>query len=136
MRGEHVVKQHGNDNGRAKLTAKQVQQLRDLWRLRPLTTQRGIAAHFGLSQSTVSDILAGRLWGHLPDVPGGGLTPAKVPAPNGRLLTPNGFYVVEGGAIAGELPRPSKPDAPRPTLVPPAAAPSPTPTPTKEPRHA
>lgn len=49
-----------------KLTAEDVAKIRALGRLGGLAPQRSIAAHFGLSQSTVSDILAGRKWAEPP----------------------------------------------------------------------
>lgn len=63
----------GSTNGASVLTARQVQQVRDAAAIG--FPQRAIAAHFGLSQSTVSDIVAGRAWAHLPQEPRSPLRP-------------------------------------------------------------
>jgi hypothetical protein len=62
-----MVAKNGEANGNSKLTPKRVQQIRDNVALG--FSQRAVAAHFGLSQATVSDICAGRMWAHLPDEP-------------------------------------------------------------------
>ena len=46
---------------RGKLTDTQVRQIRDLC-MSGVVTQRGAAAEFGVSESTVSDIVTGRTW--------------------------------------------------------------------------
>lgn len=53
-----------------KLTPDQVHQIRELNKLAQagLGNQRAIAAHFGLSQSTVSDICSGKKWKLVPAV--------------------------------------------------------------------
>lgn len=66
----------GKANGRATLSPQQVQQIRDAVRIG--FSQHAVAAHFGLSQSTVSDIIAGRLWAHLPDAPAAALRPVRL----------------------------------------------------------
>jgi hypothetical protein len=67
------MKKPGDTNGNAKLTPKQVQQIRDAHAIG--YGQRAIAAHFRLSQATVSDICNGKLWASLPDEPASCLRP-------------------------------------------------------------
>jgi hypothetical protein len=62
-----------------KLDARTVQQIRDGARIG--YSQRDLAAHFGLSQSTVSDLLAGRIHSDVPDVPASALRPARATEP-------------------------------------------------------
>lgn len=49
----------GAQNGRSKLTAKQVGQIRQLAALEGLADRRAIASHFGIAPSTVTDIVKG-----------------------------------------------------------------------------
>ena len=53
----------GSDNGQAKLTENQAQQIKRL--LAAKVKQREIAAAFGISQPSVSQINTGRYWGHV-----------------------------------------------------------------------
>ncbi len=89
----------------SKLSAIQVQQIRDLYRWVP---QRIVAAHFNITQSHVSDIVNGRLWGHVPDVPMAALRPVPmmeveeiIRSRGGRIAGAGGVFIVfaePGGA--------------------------------------
>lgn len=68
----------GEENGRAKLTPKKVDQIRRLAALGGLADRRAIAAHFGLAASTVSDVTNGRLWPQVAPVPPGALRPVRI----------------------------------------------------------
>lgn len=57
--------QRGSEKVEAKLTEADVQEIRR--RVRAGEMQRLIAADFGVSQGTISDIKRGRSWRHLPD---------------------------------------------------------------------
>jgi hypothetical protein len=70
------MKKNGNTNGNAKLTPQQVQQIRDAAAIG--YGQRALAAHFRLSQATVSNICAGRLWATLPNEPASVLRPMRL----------------------------------------------------------
>lgn len=54
----------GQRNGEAKLTDEQVRRIRELYETTG-TTQRQLAARFGVAQSTISDIVGRRKWRHL-----------------------------------------------------------------------
>lgn len=55
----------GEDTSQARLTAAQVIELRKLYSL-GCSTQRSLAAHFQVSQGTVSDAITRKTWGHIP----------------------------------------------------------------------
>ena len=55
----------GAENGRAKITAEDVQEIRS--RLRNGDVQQSIANDYGLEQTTISSIKRGIIWSHLPD---------------------------------------------------------------------
>ena len=57
-RVEHGTENRGERNGRAKLTAGQVLQIR-----RSTETQQSVADRMGISRQTVGDIRSGRRWG-------------------------------------------------------------------------
>lgn len=58
----HGTLARGEKNGRHKLTERDVQQIR---MLSGMLSQRNIALRFGISQTTVSDIVTGRKWSWL-----------------------------------------------------------------------
>lgn len=64
----HFARRHrermprGNDHPNAKLTRNRIAIARVMVRLG--CTQRSVAAHFGVSETTLSDALHGRTWGH------------------------------------------------------------------------
>lgn len=62
---------HGEKNGNAKLTANDVEQIRSSFSPRRITRQM-LAERFGVSESTIKDILIGRKWSTiLPEPPHG-----------------------------------------------------------------
>ncbi|KQW11409.1 hypothetical protein ASD08_35650 [Streptomyces sp. Root369] len=54
---------HGERNANAVLSGKQAQAIRDAYVPR-VVTQRMLAAAYGVSQQTISDIVRGKLWNH------------------------------------------------------------------------
>ena len=55
----------GQTNGRTKLTAKQVMQIRRLYAAGGIT-QVKLGQKFGVTQEQVSNIIRGKIWSHLP----------------------------------------------------------------------
>lgn len=55
----------GERHGRAKLTEQDVTSIREMYSSRPRPTQKDIAARFGISISTVSDIVNRKRWAHV-----------------------------------------------------------------------
>lgn len=108
------MKMPGDTNGNAKLTPKQVQQIRDAHAIG--FGQRAIAAHFGLSQATVSNICAGRLWAHLPDEPASVLRLARIELLDPVMRSSHGVWGGPTGVVELE------PDTEANTDEPPRAA--------------
>jgi hypothetical protein len=59
----HETDGRGEKNSTAKLTADQIREIRGIAGIIP---QTAIASRYGVSRSTVSDIVRGATWGHLP----------------------------------------------------------------------
>ena len=57
--------QRGELNASAKLTAEQVMEMRNLWKARAMTQQM-LANKYQVAQSTISGIVLGKSWAHLP----------------------------------------------------------------------
>jgi DNA-binding transcriptional regulator YiaG len=57
--------QRGEQNASAKLTNAQVLEIRHLWQQKTMT-QSALAAHYGVSQGTISAICLRKTWTHLP----------------------------------------------------------------------
>lgn len=74
----HRARTESREAAPKKLAAVVVQQIRD--NARTGWTQRALALHFGLSQSTISDVVAGRSHAHVPDEPASALRPATLEA--------------------------------------------------------
>jgi DNA-binding CsgD family transcriptional regulator len=55
----------GELSGHSKLTAEQIIEIRELYRLG--TLQRELAERFGINRPTVSQIVTGKRWGHIAD---------------------------------------------------------------------
>ena len=93
-----------------KLPPKQVQQIRDAVRIG--WSQRAVAAHHGISQATVSDIVTGAIWADIPDEPASVLRPVDprrveslARAHGGRLGGPTGVVHLEPHAEDEPPPR-------------------------------
>lgn len=57
--------QRGEDNAGAKLTEKDVLEIRQIWRDKSMT-QQALAERYGVVQATISAIVLGKSWTHLP----------------------------------------------------------------------
>ncbi len=80
-----------------KLTPQRVQQIRDAVRLG--WSQHSVAAHFRVSQATVSNIVNRRLWAHLPDVHAAPLSPLSFALVDPELRTHGGRFAGPGGVV-------------------------------------
>ena len=58
-----VTRTVGQINGQAKLTEKQVSEIRSRWWCQGVT-QRQLAEEYGVKQPTISNIISRRTWGH------------------------------------------------------------------------
>lgn len=94
------MKKTGDANGNAKLTPKQVQQIRDAAAIG--FGQRAIAAHFRLSQATVSDICSGKLWATLPNEPASILRPMRLELVDPVMRNSHGTWGGPTGVVALE----------------------------------
>ncbi len=57
--------QRGERNACAKLTAEQVMEIRQIWKMKAMT-QAMLAERYGVSQGTISAVVLGKSWTHLP----------------------------------------------------------------------
>jgi len=57
--------QRGENNASAKLTTEQVMEIRQIWKSRSMT-QATLAERYSVSQGTISAIVLGKSWTHLP----------------------------------------------------------------------
>lgn len=67
---------HGDRNGRARLTAAEVLEIRAAWAAG--RNQCQIARSFGVTNSQVHLIVTGKSWGHLPGAPTDGFAPPEI----------------------------------------------------------